>query len=91
MTAYLRPRCFLFLERSISCPATLGITEIDLALDRVVEASVFACKNHLDLELSLARQFLLSHHLLDGLLRSDTYLLEVFTMLIVAFTSTAEL
>lgn len=51
----------------------------------------FACKNHLDLELSLARQFLLSHHLLDGLLRSDTYLLEVFTMLIVAFTSTAEL
>ena len=49
-----------------------GITEIDLALDRVVEAGVLACKNHLDLELSLARQFLLP------LLRSDTYLLEVF-------------
>jgi len=44
----------------------------------MVEVSALARQNHLDLELSFARQFFLAHRSLDGLLRSDAHLLEVY-------------
>jgi hypothetical protein len=54
------------------------VSQIDLAFDHVPQAGTFPGQDHFDFEFSLSGQLLLTHHALDGLLRSNTHLLEVF-------------
>src|SRR3990172_5268974 len=54
-------------------------TQVDLALDLMVEAGALAGQDHLDLKLPLSGQAFLAHHALDGLLRGDAHLLQILT------------
>jgi len=51
------------------------VREINLAVNDVIEVGALASQDHFDLELSFAGQILLSHHMLDSLLRRDTRVL----------------
>ena len=55
------------------------VRQVDLAFDHMPEAGSLPGQNHLDLKFSLSGQFLLTDHTFDGLLRGNTYLLEVFS------------
>jgi hypothetical protein len=54
------------------------VRQVDLAFNHMPQAGAFSGQDHFDFELSFSGQLLLAHRALDGLLRGNTNLLEVF-------------